>query len=60
MSKRSRFLLLSLLVLVVAGIFYLIGCKTAYGRIENAVPSTLAATAFEPPAAEVPEGGDCL
>ena len=59
MSERSRFLLLSLLVLV-AGIFYLIGSKTAYGRIENAVPSTLAATAFAPPAAEVPEGGDCL
>ena len=59
MSKWSRRLLLSLLALA-AGIFYLIGSKTAYGRIENAVPSTLAATAFAPPAAEVPEGGDCL
>ena len=59
MSKWSRRLLLSLLALA-AGIFYLFGCKTAYGRIENAVPSTLAATAFAPPAAEVPEGGDCL
>ena len=29
---------------LIAGTFYLIGYKTAYDRIENAVPSTVAAT----------------
>ena len=28
---------------LIAGVFYLIGYKTAYDRIENAVPSTVAA-----------------
>ena len=29
---------------LIAGVFYLIGYKTAYDRIENAAPSTVAAT----------------
>lgn len=30
--------------LLIAGAFYLIGYKTAYDRMENAVPSTVEAT----------------
>ena len=29
---------------LIAGVFYLIGYKTAYDRIESAAPSTVAAT----------------
>ena len=30
--------------MLIAGVFYLIGYKTAYDRMENAVPSTVEAT----------------
>ena len=46
MNKPSAGLIVCLLLcgMLIAGVFYLIGYKTAYDRIENAVPSTVAAT----------------
>ena len=46
MNKPSAGLIVCLLLCgaLIAVTFYLIGYKTAYDRIENAVPSTVAAT----------------
>ena len=46
MKKPTAGLVVCLLLCgtLIAGTFYLIGYKTAYDRIENAVPSTVAAT----------------
>ena len=46
MNKPSAGLIVCLLLcgMLIAGVFYLIGYKTAYDRRENAVPSTVEAT----------------
>ena len=46
MKKPTAGLVVCLLLCgaLIAGTFYLSGCKTAYDRIENAAPSTVAAT----------------
>lgn len=46
MKKPTAGLVVCLLLCgaLIAGTFYLIGYKTAYDRIENAVPSTVADT----------------
>ena len=46
MTRPSAGLIVCLLLcgILIAGVFYLIGYKTAYDRIENAAPSTVAAT----------------
>lgn len=46
MNKPSAGLIVCLLLcgILIAGVFYLIGYKTAYDRMENAVPSTVEAT----------------
>lgn len=46
MNKPSAGLIVCLLLcgMLIAGVFYLIGYKTAYDRMENAVPSTVEAT----------------
>lgn len=46
MKKPSAGLIVCLLLcgMLIAGVFYLIGYKTAYDRMENAVPSTVEAT----------------
>ena len=43
MNKPSAGLIVCLLLcgMLIAGVFYLIGYKTAYDRMENAVPSTV-------------------
>jgi len=45
-NKPSAGLIVCLLLcgMLIAGVFYLIGYKTAYDRMENAVPSTVEAT----------------
>ncbi len=46
MNRPSAGLIVCLLLcgMLIAGVFYLIGYKTAYDRMENAVPSTVEAT----------------
>ena len=46
MKKPSAGLIVCLLLcgMLIAGVFYLIGYKTAYDRMENAAPSTVEAT----------------
>lgn len=46
MNKPSAGLIVCLLLcgMLIAGVFYLIGYKTAYDRMENAAPSTVEAT----------------
>lgn len=48
MNKKTRRLVIALLgySAVLAGIFYLIGYKSAYDRMENAVPSPAAQTFY--------------
>lgn len=43
MNKPSAGLIVCLLLcgMLIAGVFYLIGYKTAYDRMENAAPSTV-------------------
>lgn len=43
MNKPSAGLIVCLLLcgMLIAGVFYLIGYKTAYDRMESAVPSTV-------------------
>ena len=43
MNKPSAGLIVCLLLcgILIAGVFYLIGYKTAYDRMESAVPSTV-------------------
>lgn len=46
MNRPSAGLIVCLLLcgMLIAGVFYLIGYKTAYDRMENAAPSTVEAT----------------
>ena len=46
MNRPSAGLIVCLLLcgMLIAGVFYLIGYKTAYDRMENAVPSMVEAT----------------
>ena len=57
MNKPSAGLIVCLLLcgMLIAGVFYLIGYKTAYDRMENAVPSTISSAVCRLAEKEVPQ-----
>lgn len=54
-QKALFWICLPLCGLLIAGVFYLIGYKTAYDRMENAVPSTASSAISRLTEKEVPQ-----